>query len=142
MMLVFCRAVFFPRWLGIFARESRCQSQRRSSRAPTTHTPCQCPSSSSEKACRWLLPQCARRSGTQRSAAAAADLSPSSGTALAFLEDRILLSSATHRDRRSLVWLDRRRIRVQPRSDCVRVRDPSRLAGSTFPTSTYPARRG
>src|SRR6186997_330343 len=114
MMLVFCRAVSFPRWLGIFARESRCQSQRRSSRPPTTHTPCRCPSSSSEKASRWLLPQCAGRCEKQRSAVAVADLSPSSGTAPAFREGRILLSSATHRDQRSLVWLDRRRILVLP----------------------------
>src|SRR4029077_5700376 len=139
MMLVFCRAVFFPRSLGIFARESRCQSQHRSSRAPTTHTPFRCPSSSSEKACRSSLLQCARRYEEQRSAVAAADLFLSSGTRQAFREDRFfffssgkkkafredrfLLSSTTHRDRRSLVWLDRRRIRVPPRSGFVPARD-------------------
>src|SRR5215475_11712033 len=103
MVLIFCRAVSFLRWLGIFARESRCQSQRRSSRAPTTHTPCRCPSSSLEKACRLLLPRCARHCEKRRSAAAAADLSPSSGTARAFRGALILLFSPTHRDRRTLV---------------------------------------
>src|SRR5215468_4338057 len=103
MMLVFCRAVSFLLWLGIFARESRCQFQCRSLRAPTTHTPCRCPSSSSEKACRSLLPQCARHCEKRRSAAAAADLSPSSETAPTFREDRIPLSLPTHRDRRTLV---------------------------------------
>src|SRR5438094_459939 len=140
MMLVSCRGVSFLRWLGIFARESRCQSQSRSSRAPTTHTPCRCPSSSSEKACRSSLPQCAHHSGTPHSAAGAADLSPSSGTAPAFREGRILSSSTTHRDQRTVVWLNRRRILVLPQSDFVPARDRNRLAGSTSPASTYLAR--
>src|SRR5215831_19103595 len=103
MMLVFCRAVSFLLWLEIFARESRCQSQHRSLRAPTTHTPCRCPSSSLEKGCRLLLPQCARHCEKRRSAAAAADLSPSFEMASAFRQDRIPLSSPTHRDPRTLV---------------------------------------
>src|SRR6266581_8812060 len=56
MMLVFCREVFFPRYRGTFGLEFQYRSLRRSSRAPTTHTPCRCPSSSSEKVCRWSLP--------------------------------------------------------------------------------------
>src|SRR5262249_19342044 len=118
MMLVFCRTVSFPLWLGIFARESRCQFQPRSSHAPTTHTPCRYPSSSLEKGCRSSLPRSARHCERRRSADAAADLSPSFGTAPAFREILILLSSPTHRDQRSLVLPDRRRIRVPPRSDC------------------------
>src|SRR5262245_46783927 len=122
-MRVFCRTVSFLLWLEIFARESRCQFQCRSLRAPTTHTPCRCPSSSLEKACRLLLPQCARHCGRPRSAAVAADPSPSSGTASAFREAPTLLSSPTHGDRRILVCPNRRRIRVPPRSDFVLARD-------------------
>src|SRR5262245_9438160 len=142
MMLVFCRAVSFRRRLGIFARESRCQSQCRSSRALTTHTPCRCPSSSSEKACRWLLLQCARHCERRRNAVAAADLSPSCGTALAFREALILLFSPTHRDRRILVCTNRRRTPVLLRSDFVPARGRNRLAGSTSPASECPARPG
>src|SRR5215469_9907463 len=110
MMMVFCKEVSFPRWLGIFSRESRCQSQRRSSLAPTTHTPCRCPSSSLEKACHWLLPRYALHCETQRNAVAAADLSPSCERTPAFREGQILLSSTRHRGRRSMVCLDQQRI--------------------------------
>src|SRR5215216_4889351 len=112
MVLVFCRAVFFLRWLEIFARGSRSQFQRQSSRAPTTHTPCRRPSSSLEQACRWLPPRCAHHSGIQRNVAAAADPSLSSGTAQVFPEALIPLSLSRHLDRRSSVSSDRRKSRV------------------------------
>src|SRR5215471_10573400 len=114
-MLVFCKGVSFLRWLGFFARESRCQFQCRSSRARTTHTPCRCPSSSSEKAYRSSLLRSARPCEKRRSADAAAHLSPSSVTARAFREALILLSSRADRDRRNPVWLNPRRIPVPPR---------------------------
>src|SRR5947207_15528490 len=98
MMLVFYIAVSFPRWPETFGREYRCRFLRRSSRAPRTHTPCRCPSSSSNKACRSSLPQCARHCEDLDSEAAAADLSTSSDTAPTDREGRILLYTTTHRN--------------------------------------------
>src|SRR5262249_9950179 len=126
MMLVFYRAVSFPLWLGIFARESRSQFQPRSSHAPTTHTPSRYPSSSLEKGCRSSLRRSARHCEKRRNADAAADLCPSFGTPPAFREILIPLSSPTHRDQQSLVLLDRQRIRVPPRSDYVPAIDRNR----------------
>src|SRR5437773_511536 len=98
MMLVFYRAVSFQSWQQTFDLEFRCRFPCRSSRARTTHTPFQCPSSSSEKSCRWSLPQSARDCERLHSAAAAADLSLSFETVRAFRGRLLLLLLAERRD--------------------------------------------
>src|SRR5439155_2016162 len=139
--MIFCRAVSFLWWLETFGREFRYRFGRRFSRAPSRHTPCPRPSSSSEKVCRLLLRRCVPRSRTPRNAVAVAVLSLSFETARAFRAAPFLLFLAKRRVRRSLILSDRQKIPVLPRSDFVLATDPSRSGGSTFPGATCRAHR-
>src|SRR4029077_14539360 len=114
---------------------------RRLSRAPSRHTPCPRPSSSSEKGCRMLLRRCVPRSRRLRNAVAAGVLFLSFETARVFLAVLFLLFRAKRRIRRSLILSGRQRIPALPRSDFVLTTGRSRLAGSTFPGATCRAHR-
>src|SRR5438876_10692917 len=107
--MFFCRAVSFLWWLGTFVRVFRYRFGRRFSRAPSRHTPCPRPSSSSEKGCRLLLRQCARPSRRRRNAVAAEVLFLSFEMARAFRAVLFLLFRAKRRVRCSLILSDRQR---------------------------------
>src|SRR5580704_8390456 len=97
--MVFCRAVSFLWWLETFVRGFRYRFGPQLSRAPSRHTPCPHPSSSSEKGCRLLLRRCVPRSRRLRNAVAAGVLSLSFETARVFRAVLLLLFRAKRRVR-------------------------------------------